>query len=468
MTRYQLHTLVGFLLFVLTIGSISFVFFTSNTKGRPYTQLAKSTIKTVQVCTGTGQDRVCHTEERLIEAEVQTGVSTQETGDSQDEGQSSETTIVGSYEEMQVGSVEEIVLEENLAIDQNAQTDDLTTDEAQEEDESTLVENEIQELVVESQKDSVYDKVKEKVIDVVCNGSGQSKWCATDDQTVEDVNHEPTFISDPVASSSYRGEEGFYDGVIDHLIAGGEASIFIHGEIEDLDGQMDISEVSASLFMGGKTAACMMNPHDCYRKEPCTITHSMDANRIEYDCEFELAYWMSPTDEFAHIDNRGKKWYLSLTAKDQSGAQTYNTQRNFEVATITGLQLFDNIDFGTLIVGEFTDVTTNFDQKITQSGNVAQDLVVVMEEEEFTCSGSEKGIPRENLEWAIVDVAYGDIQSISMSDGITEIDINISEQIDPTQEAPTTYIYWNLFVPEAVAGVCTATINIYAKNAYLD
>gem|GEM_PF-796232 len=487
MSRSGLHVVLGLLLFSLTVGSVSFVFFSSEAKGHARGTLVDSTkIKTVQICTGTGNDRVCRTEERVVEVKDNGNSNNATVGvnNEDEEDGDEETQIVGSYpedEDSDVGSQTTPEIEDADEGSEVEGTDEEVTDseggtsaetEITSTDEGSEVEGTDEEVTDSEEDPSLIESIKEKVVEKVCkeknneksNGKSNSIWC--NGQEEEGGNSAPVFISDPIASSDYHGSEGFHDGLIDHLVAGGSASLYIHGIIEDLNGQTDITQVDASLFMNGKMYGCVTNKLDCYRKEPCTITLESDLNQISYDCEFDLEYWMRPTDEYADPDHRSKKWYLTVVAQDSEGEKAYNTQRDFEVAAITGLQLIGEINFGTIAVGQETSAMSNFEQQIIQGGNVAQDLLVVMEEEEFSCSDSEQGIPRENLQWAIVDVGYGDLNSYSISDNLTEVDLNLIEQEDAALGVPETILYWNLNVPEGVDGTCTATIGIYAKNAY--
>jgi hypothetical protein len=455
MKKVWFHSALGLLLFAFTVSSVSFIFFSSEAKGTARAKLVSETqTRTVQVCAGTGDDRTCHTEERVVEIGTESESSSSASGSSGASSDDSGTEIVQSYPGTEESS-----------------SSSTQTQQAQEEtvlqEEEVVEEEVVEETVVED--DSLTDKIKEKVKEKVCNGNGKSKWCNGDATVGEDPdqNYAPTFVTDPVVSSDYQGLEGFYDGIIDHLIAGGQTSLHVHGMIEDLNGQMDIATIDASLYLEGEKRGCIKHPLKCYRHEPCTIEYSQDTDRIRYDCELSLEYWAKSTDDFSDPEDRPKSWYLAVTAQDVGGEQAINTQRNFEVASVTGVEISQSFSFGAFSIGQKTDASNNYEQVVVQKGNVVQDLVIVMADEEFACSKSEKGIPRENVQWSLVDVGYDHIESHPLTVELTEVDLGLGTQEDAALGAPETLLYWNIHVPDGVKGICKGTVEVYAKNAYL-
>jgi hypothetical protein len=285
------------------------------------------------------------------------------------------------------------------------------------------------------------------------------------DVDVSVSNTAPTFVSDPIFSTTQFGDELYAQDEVYNLRFGEDSLVYVHGMIQDQNGQSDIDYVNAYLYRSDLDNTCVEDGNKCYYVLGCTLSNNANQLRINYICPFSLKYWMDATDTMAGGSYGDYSWQLEVVAVDDYALSATNTGRVLEVYSSVALDIPSAIDFGSMNIGEFTTYQENVEQVLTQQGNVEQNVTVVSPSGEFPCESGE--IPIENLKWSLREIGWDHNETTSLTTMIADTDIRVAKQTDETT-APTKILYWNLNVPSGVGGSCTATINILAKNAFFN
>jgi hypothetical protein len=279
--------------------------------------------------------------------------------------------------------------------------------------------------------------------------------------SVENIG--PSFLGDPVFTTTTGGAEAYVSGEISGLISGSTTTIYIEGIAEDLNGQSDIVSASMVFYRDDVGDSCVPDNNNCYRLESCVIDNDeINLLHKRYSCEIALSSWIDATDSTAGIDS-GRYWKLLVEIEDTEGTSAQNANRQLEIQALTGLYFDSAIDFGAMTAGSSTTSETNTESVFVQQGNVAQNIRVSIDPSGFVCPDSDVNIPPENLRWSTADVGYG-VSDTAVSTSAVDINLGVSKRLDEST-APQKSFFWNLFVPEGVEGRCTGAINILATNA---
>ena len=289
------------------------------------------------------------------------------------------------------------------------------------------------------------------------------------------TNALPTFVADPIISLNSQGVEAYAGSkaAISNLNAGGDRTVYIYGKVEDNNGQDDFQSLEYVLKKTGTTCSQSdIDLNDCYYNSAvndgvgtCSFTDDANPLRKAFECSVNLASWMDATGADSGADS-AQSWVLEVTVGD-GGTPVTNSNRTFEVTSLSSLSIPASIDFGTMAHNTSTATATRpagTIQTLTQQGNVANDVKVSMSQSEFGCSASTAGISRANLHWSLSDVDYNNADTAITN---TAVDTNIAVAKQLTATATTKALYWNLFVPYGVEGTCTSTITMTSFNANL-
>jgi hypothetical protein len=274
-------------------------------------------------------------------------------------------------------------------------------------------------------------------------------------------NTEPFFSSDPIVSHNTCAQEIYPIGEIYNLRHGETQGICVHGTITDLNGGDDIDYVHAYLYRNDLDKTCSEDGNNCYKRLNCTLVDNAHPYQVNYQCLINLQYWMDATDNRSN-EYESYYWQLEVEAIDLYEQSVTNTNRTFEVYSSLGLDIPEVVDFGTMLNGEETTKLTNFEQVITQQGNVEQNVTVRAPEGIFACESGE--IPLTNMSWSLREVGFGHDVTTSVSTEKINTLLQVEKQTDETI-APTKILYWNIAVPNGVSGSCSISLELLAKNS---
>jgi len=289
---------------------------------------------------------------------------------------------------------------------------------------------------------------------------------STGEVVVENIG--PTFVGSPEISTTIGGSEAYTSGTISNVIAGSTRDVFVKGQVQDLNGASDINFVKVKFYRNDATCNTILNRdgNTCYYRDkltdPSRCSYSyLNEVTVQYTCKLTLFSWIDATDTTAGTD-QDYYWVVDVYVEDDQGESDQDNSRSVEIASVTGLDIPPGIDFGTMAVDSQT--SDPISQEITQQGNVIQDVTVLSGAEFFACSGSDIGIPIENLHWSTSQVGWGVEGDTTITGDAYDTNLAVQKRVHEFI-APTKNLYWNLKIPDGVDGTCSATINVSAKNA---
>ena len=228
-------------------------------------------------------------------------------------------------------------------------------------------------------------------------------------------------------------------------------------EIEDFDGAIDISNVSAEFFdnsisyYGDDDAG---NHH--YTNDSCYIDAYGDYNAVAH-CFFEVWYYA----------NAGE-WNCSVRVEDHSGY--YDEKSNTtQVEKLLAVGLPDEIDYGLVNASQVSDeVVVN----VTNFGNVQINLSLTAYSHyegdgvAMNCSfGSIKNISIEHEKYNLTSSNPGELNlagfdavyfNLSSTPIVRKFELNYKQ--DDTSVLSLNSTYWRVYVPGGVAGSCSGNI----------
>jgi len=232
-----------------------------------------------------------------------------------------------------------------------------------------------------------------------------------------------------------------------NLSAGQTTSVACTATLTDNNSCTEISAADAVLYRTniGGGATCSTDANNCYNVS-CVIsdcTGPTDTAALA-TCTFSVEYYADPTDPGSA--NAGTDWTCQITPTDGGGAGTADS-KTIEMATTRGLDVTDEIDYGTLALAADTGATNQL-VTIRNTGN--EDMDPEISGTDMACTvGS---IPVANLKYDQNDVTYA---SLSQTLAATAATYNLTLP-QRTNGVVTDDVYWGLSMPTTgVGGSCT-------------
>lgn len=229
----------------------------------------------------------------------------------------------------------------------------------------------------------------------------------------------------------------------------------------------EITNVYAYVYRSGITyTGCdttgEADNNNCYPQVACTQdagTCNAGTGAATYTCTINLQYYADPTDTGTVYP--AQNWLATVKAIDDDSASA-NTEitTGVEVNSLVAFSVEDEINYGSLVVGEASDplktlVTTatgnvGLDQEHSGAANMCTDYP--------TCSGGTP-IPVANQKYALSATTYALATALSTS--AVEVELNIAKVTSATTTTGTTY--WGISIPSGtVAGTYNGANTITA------
>ncbi|MFC1618026.1 hypothetical protein ACFL2B_01975 [Patescibacteria group bacterium] len=242
------------------------------------------------------------------------------------------------------------------------------------------------------------------------------------------------------------------------LIAGDVKPIDIGGEVTDLNGADTIESVALVFRRSGLTNACSADNNECYKVAACTLTAN-DTDTKNYECEVDLQYFADSTSTGGAYP--AETWVADVTVTDNDTVNplTGNDSLDTNLGTLTALTIPGTINYGTLANNESTSVAggKTETQTFEQAGNDETDVTVLGND-----LGCDAGtIPVGNTQWALTAVDYDDPATTDLTGSSVTAAIDVQYQTSETV-APTSALYWNIYVPYDVSGDCSGAATMTA------
>jgi hypothetical protein len=277
-------------------------------------------------------------------------------------------------------------------------------------------------------------------------------------------NMAPQIILGPVIAGQIGGVEVYSDNTLNNLISGTSRIIYVEGLVQDLNGREDLANVTVVMHRSDNLSTCTESAEKCIKNTNCLLTNVVNPYRKAFSCLLSLPYYMDATDDSAG-PHSSLNWKVTAIVTDDNGAAAIDNSRAIEVRSLVSLDIPNTISFGDRDMNSVTTSSDNLAQTITQWGNVRQDLRVKMTTDGFFCTGSDIGIPRSSMKWALTDIGFDSPSSTAVASSYVDTNFAITKRT--SSAAVTKNFYWNLSIPYGVSGSCSATLDILAKNANL-
>ncbi len=276
---------------------------------------------------------------------------------------------------------------------------------------------------------------------------------------LEVTNNAPTVSDVFINNSAYTFADSFVGGTI-ILVAGGQKTVHVTGNVRDTNGRGDISSVELKFFKTIIGSGCILDSNDCYEVQVCSTRNDTegDLEILEYDCPVDLDYWTDSTSLGG--TSPASHWTTRVVVTDNASATGSDTSTTKEIGTLLALDIPTAIDYGTLSKGERTTSANNQHMLLGQRGNDVADVEVSGADMTCTNTGT---IPYANQEWSLSDTDHSASGSYDLSG--TAVDTNIAIGYKTSTDVSKN-LYWNIELPaQDVSGVCTGTMTVIAKAA---
>lgn len=270
---------------------------------------------------------------------------------------------------------------------------------------------------------------------------------------VEGVGNNPPSVSSVFISSISNTEASSENSIIPS--PGTTKTVYVYGDVMDLDGDTDISSVAVSFYRTSLTSALCdsvpdEDPNQCYRAT-CTLNVGDPDTNVRYDCEVPLQYYADATTgsgAYATDD-----WTVLVIATDAAAVTGDNAgfPTTTEIGELNAATVQSTIAWGSLDLGTITTAANNVSMTVTQAGNTIADLRV--NGTGLTCASGM--IPVNMISYALTDVDGGTVLTNTPAD---ILDFNLPLRTDAVV---TQNLYWNISIPDAgVGGSCTGSLTV--------
>ena len=240
-------------------------------------------------------------------------------------------------------------------------------------------------------------------------------------------------------------------GYVD-LTAGSNTTIWCNATIEDDNGYEDISGANATIYSVTTSYNSPDNNRDHYTNNSCECIVLNDLQK-ECRCAFSIRYYAINGTWICRVNTYG------------SGGTNYS-EENFVINPLTALDLTNYIiNYGNVGGGQ---ASNERELVIKNIGNVEIDLDGYGYAREITdgyamnCSDN-NNISANNERYSFTPVDYNSMNPLGTYSSPSDIDLNLTPQVDETESNKTTY--WRIYVPDIVSGICKGHIVLIAKTS---
>lgn len=244
---------------------------------------------------------------------------------------------------------------------------------------------------------------------------------------------------------------GFSKGITPGI---GSTAVHVYGTVINANGADKISNVGVSFYRSGVAggAMCATDSVNCYRTTSCAVTPTTSFV-AHYDCILSVSGFADATDVSGLYPNQ--YWTAQVMAIDTAGLSSSRTN-DVEMNSVTALSIPTQVAFGVLARGATTSVATHRSLELVQVGNTVGD-VLLSSNTNLTCAAAGY-IPKDNLQWSVMNVGYGAASSTSFTSIPVHTFVNVPRKVSGGL-ATVKPLYLNIAVPqEGVEGSCNGTI----------
>jgi hypothetical protein len=250
---------------------------------------------------------------------------------------------------------------------------------------------------------------------------------------------------------------------------GADKTFRIYADVNDENGNEDITSVSAKFYREPVTSGCASDGNNCYTGMTCSVSSTYSEVTQQYICLVTVNYWIDPT-VLAADDYPNQNWIISVTATDSSNASTIgaNSTKVDQVLALAGFP--SAVDFGIRSLGSMTTAADNFTATVTQAGNVDADIEIYANSATMVCSGI-GAIPIGNQKfksYSTTNVGYAastktltqSAQLMQLYDGSAS-DGAIRRRTTDSGYTAAGHVAFNILIPDfGVKGSCGAIASV--------
>ena len=245
-----------------------------------------------------------------------------------------------------------------------------------------------------------------------------------------------------------------------HLIAGSNATMYVHGMVSDENGCETLSSIHVKVYLEDAGSNCTPDGDTCAETTSTSFLgctpQTADAT---YAVTLPIPHNMEPTD--AGSPYEGKKWYVTVTATDSGNVQGIGTSSPFDIGSLIAFDVSPSIDYGTVVFGQ-----TSGKKQVTfvNKGNRVLDASF-LSNGPMVCQGGGT-IPSEDVHLSLQPTdAFADMTSIS-SLAVKMLQLGLAKKTLGSDPEPTAFMYAQLFMPEhaGVAGTCSNSLTFTASG----
>ena len=239
------------------------------------------------------------------------------------------------------------------------------------------------------------------------------------------------------------------------LIEGATTTIQATSTVSDQNGYADIVSATSTIYRSGVGPMCSANNNSCYQiaSSSCSFT-DCSGSSCTLVCSADVQYFADPTD--ASSTYAGENWLARVQVEDDSGKMDVETSFGVELLTLYALSIEQNIDFGSLSVGQNTGAT-NATTTIVNTGNANIDIQLAGTD----LTGGASSIAVGEQKFATTTFAYSGCaicQFLTGSAANVEVDL---PKPTSTSSPVSDDVYWGINVPTGTGATTFTGTNTF-------
>lgn len=221
----------------------------------------------------------------------------------------------------------------------------------------------------------------------------------------------------------------------------------------DQNGWQDIYAISAVLWYNNTANITDSDSYaNHYTRNTCNLTSGIGLERIG-ECWFDIQYFADPGE-----------WTVKFNVTDEEGEWNASNISDITIYDFLALSASGIINFGSMLPGQISESAET--AVINNTSNQEIDIILDGQSNINCTIGT---IPLSNIHYDTLAGDYASmcgILSTNADDTCNKLSTLFNLEKIQTQtgsiEIPTKDIYWNIYVPEGVSGLCSGTVTYTA------
>lgn len=250
------------------------------------------------------------------------------------------------------------------------------------------------------------------------------------------------------------------------LTANGATIIICNGSVQDINGYLDIKNVSATFYDNSVLSSDADDNNTHYTNStcgPCASVAGTSNQNATCSCQFAVQYYANPAS-----------WRCNMSVNDSGGIFRSQNSSLVTINEVLGISVENSImDYGNMSVSQVSNYIRN---NVTNGGNipinltlrgfgggdeeVGRNVTMICEAGANITFGNQRYYPGNNT-------AFGDMFNLT-NQTLQVFNLTIpSRTVDTGLGNSSNATFWKLQVPLGVSGICNGTIIFGAVDGTL-